>query len=199
MDAITQQRLDDLSSTMDAEICERLHGLLSPCSPTLFIAAYLTEDPQWARLQLLSSSEIESIDEWMGEWMSVAWAYVECMGDAVDRGTKFEQLRDNYADALAQVCTGTADAIVQRMTDDGAIEEPSYYIEVFGLALNVRKVILSAQASAGRTSTEIARSVAARCGCNPETVLRFLRGTHDTTTSILGALMDELGLTITER
>lgn len=39
---------------------------------------------------------------------------------------------------------------------------------------------------------DFAKAVAKRCGCNPETVSRFLRGTHDTTVDILEAMLCEL-------
>ena len=45
---------------------------------------------------------------------------------------------------------------------------------------------------------EFSEAVAKRCKCNPETVLRYLRGTNDTTVEVLEAMLEELGLEIGE-
>lgn len=42
---ITQEDMDIIGSYMDDEIREDLHAQLAPCSPDIFISAYLERDP----------------------------------------------------------------------------------------------------------------------------------------------------------
>ena len=50
---ITQEDMNSIGSYMDDEIREDLHNQLAPCSPELFISAYLERDPDF--LVLLQS------------------------------------------------------------------------------------------------------------------------------------------------
>jgi len=48
--AITQDDMSNISSYMDDEIRERLHGELAPCTPEEFLSAYLDADPDFESL-----------------------------------------------------------------------------------------------------------------------------------------------------
>ncbi len=44
---ITQEDMNNIGSYMDDEIREDLHSKLAPCSPDVFISAYLELDPDF--------------------------------------------------------------------------------------------------------------------------------------------------------
>ena len=55
-----------------------------------------------------------------------------------------------------------------------------------------RELVVAEMRNQHRTRQDFARSVASRAECNPETILRFIRGTHDTTVNVLQHMLAEM-------
>tara|TARA_B100001059_G_C17572078_1_gene445470 strand:+ start:246 stop:584 length:339 start_codon:yes stop_codon:yes gene_type:complete len=85
--------------------------------------------------------------------------------------------------------------------DPVAIEKPAQLLAFNPLQSEpmtgqFRQLVVSEVRGQGLKLGDFAKAVAKRCGCNPETVSRFLRGTHDTSVDILEAMLGELGYEI---
>lgn len=59
---------------------------------------------------------------------------------------------------------------------------------------DVLRYVLERLEAIGRSKADIARAAAQRCGCSPETVLRFLRNEHACAANVMLAVMAEVGI-----
>jgi hypothetical protein len=110
----------------------------------------------------------------------------------------YEAARDRYADALTAVCGAPAEDIAQFITDSGDVMKPDYYVEALGPPTDLRASIVARIEELGVSRKTVAAAVAYRADCNPESVLRYLRGSTDASSRIVSALFDELALGVTD-
>ena len=59
---------------------------------------------------------------------------------------------------------------------------------------DVLRYVLERLDAIGRSKADIARAASQRCGCSPETVLRFLRNEHQCAANVMLAVMAEIGI-----
>lgn len=71
-------------------------------------------------------------------------------------------------------------------------------LDLHAMTSDFRSLILDSLRTQERAKGEFAAAVAKRVKCNPETVSRFLRGSHDTSVEVLEAMLTELGYEIPE-
>ena len=71
-------------------------------------------------------------------------------------------------------------------------------LDLHAMTGDFRSLILETLRTQKRAKGDFAAAVANRVKCNPETVSRFLRGSHDTSVEVLEAMLSELGYEIPE-
>lgn len=64
------------------------------------------------------------------------------------------------------------------------------------MSVDLRAAILAALKQQGVSRKELARRMHAAEVCHHETVLRYLRGDHDTFGAVIEAMMEEVGLEV---
>lgn len=115
-------------------------------------------------------------------------------------GVELEQLRDDYADAIAAYLPGFDGCdlaeYIGGCLEEGYVPEAS---EVLSVVDPLRREIDDALERTGRTRTGLAGDLEELGVCNAQTVLRFLRGDQDAGAPIVSVILLALGLDVQPR